>query len=313
MLGGRNPLGFNIPYLLLTNGGGIGEQERCNKLTQQLGVQIQPSQYLQAHTILTEEFARKYADRPVLVLGGKLDKVRQVAENYGFKKAYTTLDVMAWNPSVWPLHQLTPAELASARRDIDFSQTPISAVFVFHDPRNWGLDVQIICDVLRSGGIIGGSSDVQHQQAPVELVFCNPDLIWRSEFPRPRLGQGAFREAFQAVYKATTGSRVEYPCIQYGKPTKETSSFTEQVLARYLKDIYGADGEFPHVYMIGDNPESDIAGANIAGWSSILVHTGVYDPRQGPPTHTPTHEAEDVEEAVRWALDRELRDSNTSP
>lgn len=99
---------------------------------------------------------------------------------------------------------------------VDFSQTPISAVFVFHDPRNWSLDIQIICDVIQSNGIIGGPynripADQQPQQRhegklevqvykPIELVFCNPDLLWRSEFDRPRLGQGAFRQAFQAVY-----------------------------------------------------------------------------------------------------------------
>lgn len=56
-----------------------------------------------------------------------------------------------------------------------------------------------------------------------------------------------------------------------------------------------------------DNPESDIAGANGAGWGSVLVHTGVYDPLLGiPPTHTPTHQASDVGEAVRWALKREI-------
>ena len=49
-----------------------------------------------------------------------------------------------------------------------------------------------------------------------------------------------------------------------------------------------------------DNPESDIAGANAAGWSSVLVHTGVYDPKTGvPPTHTPTHQAPDVFAAVQ--------------
>ena len=30
-------------------------------------------------------------------------------------------------------------------------------------------------------------------------------------------------------------------------------------------------------YMIGDNPKSDIAGANAKGWTSILVRTGVFD------------------------------------
>ena len=30
--------------------------------------------------------------------------------------------------------------------------------------------------------------------------------------------------------------------------------------------------------MIGDNPESDIAGANQKGWTSVLVKTGVFSP-----------------------------------
>ena len=51
----------------------------------------------------------------------------------------------------------------------------------------------------------------------------------------------------------------------------------------------------------------DIAGANGAGWPSILVKTGVYEEARGPPTHTPTYIAEDVEEAVRWAIEREMR------
>jgi ribonucleotide monophosphatase NagD (HAD superfamily) len=52
---------------------------------------------------------------------------------------------------------------------------------------------------------------------------------------------------------------------------------------------------------------ADIAGANAAGWSSILVHTGVYDPAEGPPAHTPTTEAVDVEEGVKWAIDKEMK------
>jgi len=80
--------------------------------------------------------------------------------------------------------------------------TPISAIFVFHDPRNWALDIQIIIDVIQSRGIIDRLRP-EDGATPVELIFCNPDLLWRSEFPRPRLGQGAFREAFQAVFKVS--------------------------------------------------------------------------------------------------------------
>lgn len=57
-------------------------------------------------------------------------------------------------------------------------------------------------DVIRSRGLIGEPYlDAPTDQKPVELVFCNPDLLWKSDFSQSRLGQGAFREAFQAVYK----------------------------------------------------------------------------------------------------------------
>lgn len=49
----------------------------------------------------------------------------------------------------------------------------------------------------------------------------------------------------------------------------------------------------------------DIAGANAAGWHSVLVRTGVYEPELGGPSHVPTHEAGDVESAVQWAIKRE--------
>ncbi|KAK7685319.1 hypothetical protein QCA50_011682 [Cerrena zonata] len=308
LLDGHNRFGVKIPYILLTNGGGVGEHERCRKLTKLLDVNIEPSQYIQAHTVL-KSVVQKYADEPVLVLGGIGDTVRKVAEGYGFKKAYTTLDVLAWDPAVWPLHKLTDAELARTKT-VDFSKTPIKAIFVFHDPRNWALDIQVACDVIMSSGIIGGpyqSPSNYGSSTGVDLVFCNPDLIWRSDFDRPRLGQGAFRDAFQAVFKSLTGTT--YPHVQYGKPTKPTYDFAANVLKDRLVEIHNGqitNAPAPHVYMVGDNPESDIAGANAAGWNSVLVRTGVYDPSQGPPTHIPTREVEDVEEAVRWAIDNEF-------
>ncbi|KZT20001.1 HAD-superfamily hydrolase [Neolentinus lepideus HHB14362 ss-1] len=299
-LEGDNPMNQWI-----TNGGGISEDERCRKLTGQFGFEIKPTQYIQAHTVL-KSVVHKYAKEPVLVLGGKRDQVRKVAEGYGFENVYTTLDVMAWNPSIWPFYELSPEEHTSTKK-VNFTSIPLRAVFVFHDPRNWALDVQVLCDVIQSGGIIGGPYLPVEQQleSGIDVVFCNPDLLWRSDFERPRLGQGAFREAFLAVYQALTGKR--YPCIQYGKPTKATYKFAEKVLVDRLEEISGVrPSVHPEVYMVGDNPESDIAGANGAGWSSVLVRTGVYNPEQGPPTHTPTYIAEDVEEAVEWAIKREV-------
>lgn len=44
-------------------------------------MQIEPSQLIQAHTIL-KSVVHKYADLPVLVVGGKYDVLRKVAEGY---------------------------------------------------------------------------------------------------------------------------------------------------------------------------------------------------------------------------------------
>lgn len=295
ILDGNNKLGLKIPFILLTNGGGVSEEERCRKLSSQLGVQIHPDQFIQAHTVL-KSVVHNYADVPVLVLGGKGDTLRRVAEGYGFQKVYTTLDILAWNPSIWPFHELTQDERASVR-PTDFSKIQFGAIFVFHDPRNWALDIQIMCDVIQ--GFIGGSHETNHTRKPVDLVFCNPDIIWQSDFEAPRMGQGAFRVAFQAVFQSLTGST--YPYTQFGKPTEATYNFAEVMLRHRLQGV-----PKPSLYMVGDNPESDIAGANAAGWKSILVHTGVYDPHRGPPSYQPTRQAGDVAEAVRWALEQEF-------
>lgn len=73
------------------------------------------------------------------------------------------------------------------------------------------LSVQVLCDVIQSSGIIGGPYVPFEQRIvnPIEVVFCNPDLLWRSDFERPRLGQGGFKEAFQAVYKVRDHSPAE--------------------------------------------------------------------------------------------------------
>lgn len=46
--------------------------------------------------------------------------------------------------------------------------------------------------------------DEQTGKNGVELYFCNPDLLWKAHYQVPRFGQGAFKEAFQAVFKVNT-------------------------------------------------------------------------------------------------------------
>ena len=57
-------------------------------------------------------------------------------------------------------------------------------------------------------------------------------------------------------------------------------------------------------YMIGDNPHSDIAGANAKGWVSILVKTGVFlvdaetSEHGNDKTHPATYVVENFKEAI---------------
>ena len=57
--------------------------------------------------------------------------------------------------------------------------------------------------------------------------------------------------------------------------------------------------------MIGDNPESDIAGANAKNWTSILVKTGVFNPNDpktsqngNDRTNPATHIVETFKDAI---------------
>ena len=60
---------------------------------------------------------------------------------------------------------------------------------------------------------------------------------------------------------------------RYGKPFNLNYEFTEQFLREKAAKRAIKISKF---YMIGDNPLSDIAGANAKGWVSILVRSGVF-------------------------------------
>lgn len=95
---------------------------------------------------------------------------------------------------------------------------------MIHDPRDWALDVQVSVDILRSRNKICREPykpDAELGQSckrpliicltldptgsdpekNAELIFCNPDLLWKSDYPNVRFGQGAFKEALQTVLK----------------------------------------------------------------------------------------------------------------
>lgn len=198
--------------------------------------------------------------------------------------------------------------------------------------------MQLILDLLLSNsGILGTISPKngdkslpkngyqQHNQPP--LYFSNPDLLWAAGYHLPRLGQGGFQHALAGVWsRLTQGARLRRKVL--GKPSYLTYAFAEKRLKEYRRHLIhqsaGKEEEeeiepentkqLPHlrrVYMIGDNPESDIKGANDyrspdgTDWVSVLVKTGVFQDGYDldtKPELRPDVIIDDVRNAVDWAL-----------
>ena len=321
-----------IPFILLTNGGGKSEPERVADLSARLDMELDTGMFVQSHTPFGE-YAH-YKNGTVLVVGGDYDNCQRVArEHYGFAEVVTPGDIVCANPDIWPFAKVfeeyyrqfarpLPKPLLDVAGGRSSAETlKIDAIFVYNDPRDWGLDSSIILDLLlstqgRLGTLSAKNGDstlpnngyLQDGQPP--LYYSNPDLWWASSYHLPRLGQGGFREAFRGLWNAATnGAELKQTII--GKPYQPTYEFAEQRLRQHRKTLFrhvGLNDPLRKVYMVGDNPESDIRGARNyqsphgSEWSSLLVQTGVY--REGAvPSCEPTAIVRDVREAVEWAIE----------
>jgi hypothetical protein len=188
------------------------------------------------------------------------------------------MDIMVQHPEIWPFStqfmdyykkssEPLPKAIDSAHPE---KSLKIDAIFVYNDPRDWGLDATVIVDLLLSrSGIMGTLSPKNNnpefpnrgyqQDGQPPLYYSNPDLWWAAKFPLPRLGQGAFREALEGLWTAITGGEkigVKLEKTLIGKPYYMTYEFAERKLIQHRIDIFSGSKIQPlrQVYMVGDNP-----------------------------------------------------------
>ncbi|KAK0719437.1 HAD-like domain-containing protein [Lasiosphaeris hirsuta] len=270
MLNGDNELGIKIPHIFLTNGSGKPELARVAQLTQILQNPVHTEQFIQSHTPM-RALAEYY--NTVLVVGGEGYRCREVAEAYGFKDIVVPNDIVASDCTIAPYRVFTDEERASSRPR-DFTKMKIEAIMVFSDSHDYATDMQIIMDLLRSqhGQLGTVAPDPVSQRIPI--YFSQGDMLCPTEHPIPRMSQGAFRIGLEAMYKALTG--VELERVVYGKPEMATYKYADEVMSAWMETIHGEDRLPENIYMIGDNPASDIIGGNMYGWKTCLVRTGVF-------------------------------------
>ncbi len=270
ILNGDNELGITIPHIFLTNGSGKPEQARCDQLSKILQNPVKTEQFIQSHTPMSA-LASYY--KSVLVVGGVGYRCREVAEQYGFKDVIVPNDIVAWDPSIAPYREFTEYEKAMSRPR-DFSKHNIEAILVFSDSRDYATDIQIIMDLLLSqnGRLKTKAKDPESQRIPI--YFSQGDLLCPTEHWTPRMSQGAFRVGLEAMYKAMTG--VDLERVVYGKPELATYKYADEIMASWMDQIHGEEKLPENIYMIGDNPASDIIGGNLYGWNTCLVRTCVF-------------------------------------
>ncbi|KAL4308147.1 hypothetical protein GQ457_01G038090 [Hibiscus cannabinus] len=273
---------LKVPFVFLTNGGGVREAKRAAELSELLGVKISPSQVLQGHSPF-KQLVNRFKNELVVAVGKGEPAV--VMTEYGFKNVISIDEYALCFDNIDPLaphKKWGTMEVAVNRtRKCSINSERVQAAFVVSDSVDWSRDIQVLCDILRTGGLPASEEGLQPP-----LYFAHDDLKYQGAFPSERFGMGAFRIALESVFNSIHTEALKYTF--YGKPNPVAFKNAEVVLKQLASSIYhdlnvenhvnSGSHDFQTLYMIGDNPVVDIKGAQQAGnpWFSILTRTGVF-------------------------------------
>ncbi|KAM7496669.1 hypothetical protein LguiA_021083 [Lonicera macranthoides] len=279
---------LKIPYAFLTNGGGIPESKRASQLSKLLGINISPLQVIQGHSPF-KQLVNRFENELIIAVGK--GEPAAVMTEYGFKNVLSIEEFASCFDNIDPLAQYKKWRTGEAVnqnrtfKDKVCSQR-VQAAFIVSDSVDWSRDIQVLCDILRTGGLPG--REIAHQPT---LYFAHDDLEYQSLFPAERFGMGAFRIALESVFNSVHTKALEYTC--FGKPNPSVFKNAEAVLTKLVSSLWfanhssGGNHIFKTLYMIGDNPKVDIKGAHNAGhpWFSILLRTGVFKGKENHDKH----------------------------
>ncbi|GMS95697.1 hypothetical protein PENTCL1PPCAC_17872 [Pristionchus entomophagus] len=259
---------FTIPTVFLTNGTNSMRAEKAQRLSEYLDLTVLPSQVVMAHSPL-RMFVDLH-DKHVLVVGQ--GPVKQIARTLGFKKVTSVDDLREMFPF------LDCGDFS--RRKTDFSKyvkpafDPLQAIILLGEPVRWEGALQIISDVLLTNGD-PGSLSYKRGTLPfphLPIIACNVDLVWMAEkpLPLPRFGHGMFLHCLETIFEKQTGKELHYWAV-LGKPTEMSYLHAAHCIQNQALDR-GMDGP-KCIYVVGDNPESDILGAKL--FDRYLRHGGL--------------------------------------
>ncbi|XP_068516658.1 haloacid dehalogenase-like hydrolase domain-containing 5 isoform X2 [Anas acuta] len=247
--GGR----LRVPVVFLTNAGNCLRAAKARELAQALGLQVSPEQVILSHSPL--RLFSQFHSRCMLVAGQ--GPVEENAHNLGFKNVVTIEALRKAYPLLDMVDQSRrPKELPPPTTGFP----TIEGVILFGEPVRWETSLQLIIDVLLSNGNPGAElEEIPYPHLPV--LACNMDLLWMAEAKMPRFGHGTFLLCLENIYKKVTGRELKYEAL-IGKPSTVTYRYAEYLIHEQAKK-QGWNSPIRRLYAIGDNPMSDIYGANL--------------------------------------------------
>ncbi|KRX00687.1 HAD-like domain [Pseudocohnilembus persalinus] len=280
-----------IMLSFLTNRTGVTEKFLSQDLSLlcQLpkNLEIQEKYCFQPFTPMRPIF-KDQQNEPILIIGKdktpeQLQNTKNILSQLGITKYILGDEYISLYPYLTPQSgkqiDTKLANEVSQRLGISMNhllQTPaqMKAILLLSSPSNWEYNIQIILDLLSSDdGTISDKIQYGHR-GHIPVYGTLNDLNYRYlDYPiAPRLVMGGFTLALSEIFKKYYGYNLN---IQfYGKPSVKLYEYLEQTLLQYPEN---QSIKFGNRYMIGDNPESDIQGANkLQDWTTILVRTGVF-------------------------------------
>ena len=259
----------SIPFIFLTNGGGVKEEQKAHDLNYKFDNKFTIDQFILAHTPF-KQYSNLHGNKRVLVIG-KSDCL-EVARSYGFNNVTNPSTLLHEDSDIFPCLKHTVVNSTSSTNKNNHTtntESIIEAAFIYHDSENWGLDIQVLSDAI-IGVRKNANNQIEYYQK-IPIYNCNSDIVYMSTYARPRYTQGkllivilyehpmlyihinhiyqliymyigAFVEALKHVIHTHTATKTSpgltLNITNYGKPYNIQYEYAEKILLKQIEKIY---------------------------------------------------------------------------
>ena len=129
-----------IPFIFLTNGGGMTEKDHVALHGGRLSMtNLSEHQFVQSHSPF-QDLVPSLKDKNILILGGVGNKIREVAQSYGFNLVLTSSDICKADPKAYLFTEYTRDSHMEHGSDTirrgPNGEIQVSAIMVWSSPRD---------------------------------------------------------------------------------------------------------------------------------------------------------------------------------